>query len=71
MTWLATPSVKQLPGDLRLLLELRSPVLEALQHQAVRFAILSLVQIAPPPRLMMRSPERFKLDPIVLWPPRH
>jgi hypothetical protein len=46
MTWLATPSVQQLPGDLRLLLELRSPVLEALQHQAVRFAILSLVQIA-------------------------
>jgi hypothetical protein len=43
MTWLATPSVQQLPGDLRLLLELRSPVLEALQHQAVRFAILSLV----------------------------
>jgi hypothetical protein len=66
MTWLAAPSVQQLPGDLRLLLELRPPVLEALQHQAVRFAILSLVQIAPPPRLMVRAPER-----LALWPSTH
>ena len=61
----ATAPVQQLPGDLRLLLELRPPVPEAFQRQAVRFAIFSLIQIAPPPRLMMRAPERFKLCPVI------
>jgi hypothetical protein len=49
----AASSVRQLARYLRLIPELHSPVLEALQHQAVRFAVLSLVQIALTPGLMM------------------
>jgi hypothetical protein len=71
MTKSAASSIQQLLWRFRLLLELRPPVPEAFQWKPVRLTILSLIQIAPPPSLMMRSPERFKLDPIILWPPRH
>jgi len=54
MTWPATPTVQQLLRHLRFILELRPPILEALQNQSMRFAILVLVQIAALPRLMMR-----------------
>jgi hypothetical protein len=59
----AVSPVQQFPGHLRLLPELRPPVLKALQHQAVRLAILTLVQIALAPRLMVQSPERLALRP--------
>jgi len=68
MTKGTTAPAEQLPGHLRLLLELRPPVPEAFQRQAARLAIFSLIQSATAPRFMMRSPERFKLDPVIRWP---
>jgi hypothetical protein len=65
MTKPAAPPVQQLSSHLRLGLELRPSVPKAFQRQAVRFAVFSLIQIAAPPRLVVRSPKRFKLDPIV------
>src|SRR4030095_710987 len=38
-------------------LELRPPVTECLQRQALRLAILPLIQVTPLPRVMMRPPE--------------
>jgi hypothetical protein len=37
--------------------ELLTPVLEPLLWQALRLAILPLIQVAPLPRLVMRTPE--------------
>src|SRR5262245_2772331 len=54
----AAAPVEQLAGRwLRFGPELRPPVTERLQRQALRLAILPLIQIAPLPRFMMRPPE--------------
>jgi hypothetical protein len=42
---------------LRLGFKHRSPVAERLQRNALRFAILPLVQVTTLPRLMVRTPE--------------
>src|SRR4029077_3467338 len=46
---------------LRLGCKHRSPVAERLQRNALRFAILPLVQVTTLPRLMVRTPERLVL----------
>jgi hypothetical protein len=44
--------------------ELRAPVAESLQRQAVNLAIFSLMQVTMLPGLMMRPPERLAIaDP--------
>jgi hypothetical protein len=54
----AAAPVEQLAGRrLRFGLELRPPVTERLQRQALRCAILPLIQVTPLPRFMMRPPE--------------
>jgi hypothetical protein len=42
-------------------LELRTPVPERLQRQALRVAIFPLIQVAALPRFMMRPPERLTM----------
>ncbi len=58
MTLPGAPTVQQLLRRLRLIPELRPPVLKALQNQPMRLTILAPVQVATLPRLMMRAPER-------------
>jgi len=61
MTKLAAP-IKQLPrGRLRLDSEPLAPVLKCLLREAVKLAILPLIQVATLPTLMMRSPESLVL----------
>src|SRR5712664_2646860 len=71
MTKSAAAPEQQLPRHLRLLFELRPPVPEAFQRQAVHLAIFTLIQIATAPRFMVRPPERLKFDPVIRWPSRH
>jgi hypothetical protein len=61
MTSPTAATVEQLLWHLRLIPELRPPVLEALQNKLMRLAIFALVQIAAWPRLKMRPPERIAL----------
>ena len=53
-----TPVEQLALGWLWLSFELRSPVAESLEWNALRLAILPLIQVATLPRLMMRTPER-------------
>jgi hypothetical protein len=48
-------------ADLRLALELRTPVAEPLQRQSMQLAILPLAQPAPHPFVMMKPPETLQL----------
>jgi hypothetical protein len=56
----AAASVEQFARRLlRFGFELRPPVAKRLERKPVSLAILSLIQIALPPRLMMRPPKGF------------
>jgi hypothetical protein len=63
VTYAAAPVEQLAHGRLRLRLELRPPVAERLQRDALRLAILPLIQVATLPRLVMRPPERLALPP--------
>jgi hypothetical protein len=57
------PSVEQFARKrLRLGFELRTPVAEGLQRQALRLAILPLIQVTTLPRFVMRPPERLAVS---------
>ena len=58
-----SPPIEQLAlARLRLGFELLAPVLECLLWKPMNLAILALVQVATLPSLMMRPPERPRLD---------
>jgi hypothetical protein len=55
-------AVEQLAlGRLWLGFELRAPIAKSLERNPLRLAILSLIQVATLPRLMMRPPESLAL----------
>src|SRR3989442_9544907 len=58
VTWPAAPEEQLVRRRLRLRCELRPPVAECLQRNPLSLAILSLIQLTPTPRLMVRPPER-------------
>src|SRR4029434_8449928 len=57
VTCAAAPVEQLACRQLRFGLELRPPVTERLQRQALRLTILPLIQVTPLPRFMMRPPE--------------
>src|SRR6266566_10119393 len=57
MTWAATSVQKFWRRQLRFGFELRPPIAERLEWNPVRFAILSLIQRALLPRLMVLAPK--------------
>src|SRR6266404_3932138 len=57
MTWAATSVQKFWRRRLRFGFELRPPIAERLEWNPVRFAILSLIQRALLPRLMVLAPK--------------
>src|SRR6516164_4630915 len=60
---LARRAVEQLARErLRLNSELRPPVLKRLAGKPVNLTILSLVQVALPPRLVVRAPKGLRRD---------
>src|SRR5258705_13746240 len=57
MTWAATWVKKFGCRQLRFVFHLRPPIAESLERNPLRFAILSLIQRALLPRLMVLAPE--------------
>src|SRR4030095_1609866 len=62
VTCAAAPVEQLACRQLRFGLELRPPVTERLQRQALRRAILPLIQLTPLPRVMMRPPKRLPVS---------